>query len=114
MSFANKLFQFHHYSEQLNEEACKLKEESRRQRKQVQQASSLHMNMPSTSSHHTNSLPRVHHDTMKSMSTSMTEDYTFAVYTFGDEKIPYRTKIPGKRLTLKHFKEYLPKKGNFR
>lgn len=109
----------HNYSEQLNDESMrKTRDDSRRARKQMSstlQISGQHSNfMPTSSSHHTNSLPRTHHDYMKSMSASTNEEYTFAVYTFGDEKIPYRTKIPGKRLTLKHFKEYLPKKGNFR
>ncbi|XP_031626193.1 axin-like isoform X2 [Contarinia nasturtii] len=65
--------------------------------------------MPATSSHHTNSLPR-----NTSRMHEPIEDYTIAVYTFSDEDIPYRIKIQGKRLTLKHFKECLPKKGNFR
>lgn len=64
--------------------------------------------MPTSSSHHTNSLPR------STIHEQSNDEYTYAVYRFGDEKIPYRAKIPGKQLTLKHFKEYLPKKGNFR
>lgn len=108
-------------SEQLSTELMRrTAEESRRLRKQTplmtQTTSQQLINVMSTSSshHHTNSLPRHHHDSMNSMNASASEEYTFAVYTFGDEKIPYRTKIPGKRLTLKHFKEYSPKKGNFR
>ncbi|XP_031628207.1 axin-like [Contarinia nasturtii] len=65
--------------------------------------------MPATSSYHTISLPR-----NTSRNHEPIEDYTIAVYTFSDEDIPYRIKIQGERLTLKHFKEYLPKKGNFR
>lgn len=56
-------------------------------------------------SHHTNSLPRVRDNT---------DEYTYAMYTFCDETIKYRTKIPGTQPTLKQFKDYLPKKGNFR
>lgn len=45
---------------------------------------------------------------------SMKNEYTTVVFTFCDEEFPYRTKIPGLQPTLKQFKEYLPKKGNFR
>lgn len=97
------------HSDQLSESTLrKTKDESRRLRKQmpVQQQLSHSVNtMPTTSSHHTNSLPRLYEPT---------EEYTYVVYTFGDEKIPYRTKIPGRRITLKHFKDHLPKKGSFR
>ncbi|XP_071444021.1 axin [Hetaerina americana] len=41
-------------------------------------------------------------------------EYTTVVFSFCDEQFPYRTKIPGRQLTLKHFKEYLPKKGSYR
>lgn len=92
-----------------SEEALrKAKEEQRRYRKQApipQQLSHSVNTMPTSSSHHTNSLPRLH---------DPIEEYTFAVYTFSDEKIPYRSRIPGKRITLKLFKEHMPKKGNFR
>lgn len=89
------------------------KEDLKRTRKQMPIPSSYsHQTnyMPTSSSHHTNSLPR-NPDRMHELPS---EDYTVAVYTFGDEKIPYRTKIQGKRLTLKHYKDYSPKKGNFR
>ncbi|XP_037039635.1 axin isoform X2 [Bradysia coprophila] len=39
---------------------------------------------------------------------------TIAVYTYLDEELPYRSKLPGLQPTLRLFKEYLPKKGNFR
>lgn len=60
-----------------------------------------------SSSHLTNSLGR---------SAEMTDphDCTFVHYHFGDEKIPYRIRIPGKKVTLKLFKEHSPRKGNFR
>lgn len=63
--------------------------------------------MPTSSSHHTNSLARTH---------VPDEEYTTAVYKFADEKVPYRTRIPGKLLTLRQFKDHSPKmtKGNFR
>ena len=40
-----------------------------------------------------------------------------AVYTFSHEKgepMPYRVKIPTKSVSLRHVKDFLPKKGAFR
>lgn len=46
---------------------------------------------------------------------AVTEHTTTVVYSFCDEDVPYRIKIPGKSpLTLKQFKDFLPKKGNYR
>jgi len=42
------------------------------------------------------------------------DEVTTVVFSFCDEQFPYRTKIPGSQITLKQFKEYLPKKGNYR
>lgn len=43
------------------------------------------------------------------------EQSTVVVYSFCDEEVPYRIKIPGRHPpTLKQFKDYLPKKGNYR
>jgi axin 1 len=41
-------------------------------------------------------------------------DFTTVVFSFCDEQFPYRTKIPGRPITLRQFKEYLPKKGSYR
>uniref|UniRef100_A0A182N686 Uncharacterized protein n=1 Tax=Anopheles dirus TaxID=7168 RepID=A0A182N686_9DIPT len=42
-------------------------------------------------------------------------EFTIVVYSFCDEEVPYRIKIPGTQPpTLKQFKDYLPKKGNYR
>jgi len=44
-------------------------------------------------------------------------ELTIAVYTFSHEKgepMPYRIKIPTKNVTLRHVKDFLPKKGAFR
>jgi axin 1 len=41
-------------------------------------------------------------------------DFTTVVFSFCDEQFPYRTKIPGRSVTLRQFKEYLPKKGSYR
>uniref|UniRef100_A0A146KVZ0 Axin-1 n=3 Tax=Lygus hesperus TaxID=30085 RepID=A0A146KVZ0_LYGHE len=42
------------------------------------------------------------------------ENFTTVVFSFCDEQYPYLSKIPGTSVTLKQFKEYLPKKGNYR
>ncbi|KAG8280444.1 Axin-1 [Homalodisca vitripennis] len=43
-----------------------------------------------------------------------TSSYTIVVFSFCEEQFPYRTRIPGKQVTLRQFKEYLPKKGSYR
>lgn len=45
---------------------------------------------------------------------SSTSSFTTVVFSFCDEQFPYRTKIPGKQVTLRQFKEFLPKKGSYR
>ena len=43
--------------------------------------------------------------------------WLLSVYTFSHEKgepMPYRIKIPSKNVSLRHVKEFLPKKGAFR
>ncbi|KAJ8728364.1 hypothetical protein PYW08_016749 [Mythimna loreyi] len=42
------------------------------------------------------------------------EAHTVVVVTFLDEHVPYRFKVPAAPLTLKTFKDYLPRKGNYR
>lgn len=47
--------------------------------------------------------------------STVPEQTTTVVYSFCDEDVPYRIKIPGRHPpTLKQFKDYLPKKGNYR
>ncbi|KAI5652094.1 DIX domain-containing protein [Phthorimaea operculella] len=56
-------------------------------------------------------------DAPLSSSASVTEApavQTVVVAHFLDEHVPYRFKVPGAPLTLKTFKEYLPRKGNYR
>ncbi|XP_053608152.1 axin isoform X2 [Plodia interpunctella] len=50
----------------------------------------------------------------KSSSTSGGGEHTVVVVSFLDEQLPYRFKVPAAPLTLKLFKEYLPRKGNYR
>ncbi|CAB3253142.1 unnamed protein product [Arctia plantaginis] len=61
--------------------------------------------------------PRTRGSGSKSSSTSgggAVETHTVVVVTFLDENVPYRFKVPASPLTLKTFKEYLPRKGNYR
>lgn len=48
-----------------------------------------------------------------SLPTGPTEATT-VVFTFCDEQVPYRIRIPNNQPTLKQFKDFLPKKGKFR
>ncbi|XP_049869491.1 axin isoform X1 [Pectinophora gossypiella] len=41
-------------------------------------------------------------------------EHTVVVVSFLDEHVPYRFKVPAAPLTLKLFKDYLPRKGNYR
>ncbi|XP_069358732.1 axin [Maniola hyperantus] len=40
--------------------------------------------------------------------------HTVVVVSFLDESVPYRFKVPASPLTLRVFKDYLPRKGNYR
>ena len=46
--------------------------------------------------------------------TQGTDVHTVVVVSFLDESVPYRFKVPAAPLTLKTFKDYLPRKGNYR
>ncbi|XP_022255227.1 axin-1-like [Limulus polyphemus] len=51
----------------------------------------------------------------KSLSTvTAGGDVTIIGYCFAGESVPYRTRLPGKKITLKQFKSLLSKKGNYR
>ncbi|GAB0094956.1 Axin [Sergentomyia squamirostris] len=71
-------------------------------------------------SHHAPADPTPQHPSTSVLSQSAYqppkshEHQTIVVFSFCDEVYPYRSKIPGLQPTLKQFKEYLPKKGNFR
>lgn len=52
--------------------------------------------------------------TRSKQSRTPCKHYTTVVFSFCEEQFPYRIKIPGKQVTLKQFKEFLPKKGNYR
>lgn len=42
------------------------------------------------------------------------DEFMTVTYSFWDEDVPYRTKVAGKEVTLKQFKDLLPRKGNYR
>lgn len=46
--------------------------------------------------------------------SSTVPEITIVFYSFCDGEVPYLIKIPTKKPTLKQFKDYLPKKGNYR
>ena len=53
----------------------------------------------------------------RSGARTVIDDIPLSVYTFSHEKgepMPYRIKIPSKKVTLRHVKDFLPKKGAFR
>ena len=35
-------------------------------------------------------------------------------YTFCGEEVPYMTRVPFRHITLRQFKQQLPRKGNYR
>lgn len=39
---------------------------------------------------------------------------TVVVFSFCEEPVPYRIKIPGTQPTLRQFKDFLPRRGHFR
>ncbi|GAB6026692.1 hypothetical protein CHUAL_013203 [Chamberlinius hualienensis] len=41
-------------------------------------------------------------------------EYTVVGYQFSGDDVPYRSKLPGKNITLKQFKTLITKKGNFK
>ncbi|PSN42646.1 hypothetical protein C0J52_08695 [Blattella germanica] len=49
-----------------------------------------------------------------SLPSGEASEFTTVVFSFCDEQFPYRTKIPSRPVTLRQFKEYLPKKGSYR
>ncbi|CAH0666980.1 unnamed protein product [Chilo suppressalis] len=58
--------------------------------------------------------PRPRGSSQRGQSGVSAGEHTVVVVSFLDEAVPYRFKVPAAPLTLKAFKEYLPKKGNYR
>jgi len=42
------------------------------------------------------------------------DDFITVTFSFCEEQVPYRSKLLGHSVTLRQFKEILPKKGNYR
>lgn len=67
----------------------------------------FHFSNPSRSRRHSQHPPQPRQNSAPSCETVI-------MYMYLDEEFPYRSKLPGLQPTLRQFKEYLPKKGNFR
>ncbi|XP_067615996.1 axin-like isoform X1 [Eurosta solidaginis] len=88
----------------------RLEDGTRRSRRSTQQLSQQPPSLSSSSSGSSS----VHHQPQPPPLPAKPLETTTVVFSFCDEEYPYRTKIPGSEPTLKQFKDYLPKKGNFR
>ncbi|XP_011211999.2 axin isoform X1 [Bactrocera dorsalis] len=91
----------------------RLEDETRRSRRYTQQHIQPSQQPPSFSSSSSGS-SSLHHQPQPPPLPAKPLETTTVVFSFCDEEYPYRTKIPGSQPTLKQFKDYLPKKGNFR
>ncbi|XP_067614733.1 axin-like isoform X3 [Eurosta solidaginis] len=87
----------------------RLEDGTRRSRRSTQQLSQQPPSLSSSSSGSSS----VHHQPQPPPLPAKPLETTTVVFSFCDEEYPYRTKIPGSEPTLKQFKDYLPKKGNF-
>lgn len=97
---------------QLEEAKRRLEDENRRSRRYSQQQPLPTMQPQSMSSSSSGS-SSLHHPPPPPL-PAKPQETTTVVFSFCDEEYPYRSKIPGTQPTLKQFKDYLPKKGNFR
>nr|CAD7268050.1 unnamed protein product [Timema shepardi] len=93
-----------HTPTQLEEARRRLLEEEGRARSSRQR--------PSLSSK--SEAPQSGQSTLSRSGRGGSSDFTTVVFSFCDEQFPYRTKIPGRPVTLRQFKECLPKKGSYR
>ncbi|XP_075147071.1 protein axin isoform X1 [Haematobia irritans] len=100
----------------LEEAKRRLEDETRRSRRYTQQQHMLPpMQQQSASfSNSSSGSSSLHHQSLPPPLPAKPQETTTVVFSFCDEEYPYRTKIPGTQPTLKQFKDYLPKKGNFR
>lgn len=120
LRFMCEFYPFYSYSDQFSEEPMRLssKDDSRRIRKQLplpQQQPSSSKSQPLLCYQLVPPLPNQYSNTLARQSViNESSEVTYAHYTFPDEKVPYRVKLPTKKVTLKLFKENAPKKGNFR
>ncbi|XP_068152113.1 axin isoform X1 [Drosophila tropicalis] len=99
----------------LEEAKRRLEDEPRRSRRYAQPPQNIASF--SSSSSGSSAGPPMHHS---SMGTTVAPPLpakppeTVVVFSFCEEQFPYRIKIPGTQPTLRQFKDYLPRRGNFR
>ncbi|XP_046656056.1 axin-like isoform X2 [Daphnia pulicaria] len=68
-----------------------------------------------TSTHSTTMKKPASSGALSGEGSSAPTECTVVTFTFGDEPVPYRSRIPGRTVTLKQFKEIcVPKKGNYK
>ncbi|XP_053964097.1 axin [Anastrepha ludens] len=92
----------------------RLEDETRRSRRYTQQYTTQISQQPPSFSSSSSGSSSLHHQPQPPPLPAKPLETTTVVFSFCDEEYPYRSKIPGLQPTLKQFKDYLPKKGNFR
>ncbi|XP_076223333.1 protein axin isoform X2 [Nomia melanderi] len=102
-----------HTATQLEEARRRLIEEDRARSSCKQRHSNISKQSSYEPTLQSQSYVQSNQSTLKKMKQDI-GDFTTVVFSFCDEQFPYRTKIPGHNVTLKQFKEYLPKKGSYR
>ncbi|KPU72806.1 uncharacterized protein Dana_GF22991, isoform B [Drosophila ananassae] len=103
----------------LEEAKRRLEDEPRRSRRYAQTPMQQPLaSFSSSSSGGSISLPHQHQQQLQSMAAPpplpAKPPETIVVFSFCDEPVPYRIKIPGTQPTLRQFKDYLPRRGHFR
>ncbi|KAH8363576.1 hypothetical protein KR084_011757 [Drosophila pseudotakahashii] len=106
----------------LEEAKRRLEDEPRRSRRYAQPAMQHQplATFSSSSSGGSISLPHQHQHHVQLQSTAAPPPLpakppeTIVVFSFCEEPVPYRIKIPGTQPTLRQFKDYLPRRGHFR
>ncbi|XP_017131608.1 axin isoform X2 [Drosophila elegans] len=113
----------------LEEAKRRLEDEPRRSRRYAQPPMQQHLSQPplgsfsSSSSGGSISLPHQPHQHQHPLQLQSTAappplpakpPETIVVFSFCEEPVPYRIKIPGTQPTLRQFKDYLPRRGHFR
>lgn len=93
---------------QLEEARRRLMEDDQRSRQRG------YKHYPSVGLSKENTLPKRPAKPPAPLPVPIPEDVTTVVFQFCEEQFPYRTKIPGRQITLRQFKDLLPKKGNYR
>ncbi|GBM06952.1 hypothetical protein AVEN_239660-1 [Araneus ventricosus] len=50
----------------------------------------------------------------RTSSSERDSDVTIILYSYGQDAVPFKSRLPGKNITLRQFKAFIHKKGNFR